>query len=108
MINKETPLLEIVTSSQDINNQHGEASDGPESDGSRNLEPYSIEDDAWQDGDGDPCPICSQPYKSHCFLFGVLHGVFADKGIFGSVVIFVKCGTVASVSSWMRQQLHVM
>ena len=65
MMNRETPLLEIVTSSQDINNRLGETSyEGQESQETLLQQPMAEEDpDAWQDGDGDPCPLCDQHYK---------------------------------------------
>ena len=64
MMNRETPLLEIVTSSQDINNRLGEPSfEGQESQDSPS--PGQGEEDEWQDGDGDPCPLCNKHYKSH-------------------------------------------
>lgn len=64
LINNEIPLLDIVTSSQDVNNCHGEASseakDSMES--PQNITPrHDI--NGWRDGDGDPCPMCGQPYK---------------------------------------------
>ena len=97
MMNRETPLLEIVTSSQDINNRLGEPSfEGQESQDSQ--QPGQGEDDEWQDGDGDPCPLCNKHYKSHhskaakceiCCLLG--------KGLSGYAATTARDGSVENV-----------